>query len=185
MPLHPTSRRSILILYSHLRLGLPNGLFPSGSTTKTLYTPLLSPVYATCLAHPTFLNFIIRTILGENYRSLSSTLCNIFHSPVISSLLGPNILLSTLFWNTLRLLSPSMWATKFHTHTKPPAKDLSLIRVNLSIKFPTFPSWPPCFIVRQSACGCFPDLHTAARIVEWQVTSSENVCVWSLLRLMT
>jgi hypothetical protein len=28
---HPTSRRSILILSSHLRLGLPSGLLPSGS----------------------------------------------------------------------------------------------------------------------------------------------------------
>jgi hypothetical protein len=37
---HPTSWRSILILSTHLRLGLPNGLFPSGLPTKTLYTYL-------------------------------------------------------------------------------------------------------------------------------------------------
>jgi len=35
---HPTSWRSILIC-THLRLGLPSGLFPSGFPTKTLYTP--------------------------------------------------------------------------------------------------------------------------------------------------
>ena len=35
----PTSWRSILILSSHLRLGLPNGLFPSGFPTRTLCTP--------------------------------------------------------------------------------------------------------------------------------------------------
>jgi hypothetical protein len=40
---HPTSWRQILILSSHLRLGLPNGLFPSGFLTKILYTPLTSP----------------------------------------------------------------------------------------------------------------------------------------------
>ena len=34
---HPTSWRSIPILSKHLRLGLPNGLFPSGFPTKTLY----------------------------------------------------------------------------------------------------------------------------------------------------
>jgi len=43
IPPHSTSWRSILILYSLLRLGLPSGLFPSGFPTKTLYTPLLSP----------------------------------------------------------------------------------------------------------------------------------------------
>ena len=39
----PTSWRSFLILSSHLRLGLPSGLFPSGFPTRTLYTPLPSP----------------------------------------------------------------------------------------------------------------------------------------------
>ena len=48
--LPPTSRRSIFILSSHLRLGLPNGLFPSGFTTITLCTPLPSP-YAP-MPHP-------------------------------------------------------------------------------------------------------------------------------------
>jgi len=36
---HPTSWTSILILSTHLRLGLPSGLYPSGFSTKTLYTP--------------------------------------------------------------------------------------------------------------------------------------------------
>ena len=43
----PIPWRSILILSSHLRLGLPNGLFPSCFPTRTLCTPLPSPIRAT------------------------------------------------------------------------------------------------------------------------------------------
>ena len=101
---HPTSGTSILILSSHLRLGLPSGLFPSGFRTKTLYTLLLSPIRATCPTHLILLDFITHTILGEEYRSLSSSLCSFLHSPITSSLLGPNIL-NTLFLNNLSLRS--------------------------------------------------------------------------------
>jgi len=43
--------------------------------------------------------------MGEEYRSLSSSLCSFLHSLVTSSLLGPNILLYTLFSNTFSLYS--------------------------------------------------------------------------------
>ena len=44
---YPISWRSILILSTHLRVRLAIGLFPSGFPTKTLYTPLSSPIRGT------------------------------------------------------------------------------------------------------------------------------------------
>jgi len=41
---HPTTWRSILILSTHLCLGLPSVLLPSSFPTKNIYTPLSSPI---------------------------------------------------------------------------------------------------------------------------------------------
>ena len=78
---HATSWRSFLILSSHLRQRLPSGLFLSGFPTKTLYTCDLSPIRAACPAHLILLDFITCTVLGEEYRSFSSLLCSLLHSP--------------------------------------------------------------------------------------------------------
>jgi hypothetical protein len=91
---HLTSWRSILILSSHLRLGLPRGQLPSGLTTKILYALLVSPMRAAYPGHLILLDFITRIIFGNEYKSLSSSLCSLLRFPVASSLLGPNILLT-------------------------------------------------------------------------------------------
>jgi len=108
--LPPTSWRSILILSSHLRRGLPSGLFPSVFPTRTLCTPLHSPIDTTCPAHLILLDFTTRTIFGKEYRLLSSSLCNFLHSPVTSSSSTPFCQTPSAF------VPPSLSVTKFHTH---------------------------------------------------------------------
>ena len=63
--LTPISSSSILILSSHLRLGLPKGLFPVGLPVKILKAFLPSSIMATCPAHLNLLDLITLTILGE------------------------------------------------------------------------------------------------------------------------
>jgi hypothetical protein len=55
--------------------------------------------------HLIFLDLFTLVIFGEAYKLRSSSLCSLLPTPAPSSLLVPNILLSTLFSNTLNLRS--------------------------------------------------------------------------------
>jgi hypothetical protein len=101
--------RSILIPPSHLCLGLPSGLFHSGFPTKTLYTFLSSPMRATYPTHLILLDLICLIIFVDEYKIWCSSLCNFLHSPVTSSLFGPNILLRPCSQTPSVCALPLMW----------------------------------------------------------------------------
>ena len=62
------SLKSILILSSHLRLGLPKGQFSVGLPVKILKALLPSSILATSPAHLNLLDLMTLTVLGELYK---------------------------------------------------------------------------------------------------------------------
>jgi len=58
---------------------------------NTVYPSPLPPYALQCPDHDILIDLITRILLGEEYRSLSSSLCSFIHSPLTSSLFGPNI----------------------------------------------------------------------------------------------
>jgi hypothetical protein len=61
----------------------------SPQRSPSLQLPHQNPVHP--LPHLILIHFITHTLLGEEYRLLSSPLCSFLHPPVTSSLLGPSI----------------------------------------------------------------------------------------------
>jgi hypothetical protein len=119
-PPYSTSLRSILISSSHLCLGLPSGLPPSGFPTKTLHALLCSHAcYMPCPFHPPWFDPFNYTWRRVQLRS--SSLYRFLQLNIISSLFGPNIL-SILCSNPSSLSSSLKARLKFHTHTNLEAK---------------------------------------------------------------
>ena len=81
--------------------------FPQVSPPKFCIDLFSPPIRATRPTHLIILYLITLIIHGEEYRSLSSSIDSFLQSPVTSSLLDPNILLSTLFSNTLNSFNVS------------------------------------------------------------------------------
>ena len=109
--INPVHASPFHLLNLHFNIILPSApgspkwsLYLGFSHKNSAYASPL-PIRATCPALLIFLDLITRTILGEKYESLSSSLCSFLHSPVPVNLLGPNILLNTLISNTLSLRS--------------------------------------------------------------------------------
>jgi len=117
MPPHPISWRSILILSSHLDLGLPTGLFPSGFPTKTLYTPLISPTRAACSAHIILLNWSHKQYWVRSTDHYAHYV--VFFTPLLPRPSYAQMYSSAPYSQTpSAYVPPSMRATKFHTHTR-------------------------------------------------------------------
>jgi hypothetical protein len=75
-----------------------------------------APIRATCPTSPILFYLITRMTYGDEYRSLSSSLCSVLHSPVTPSLLDP---ISAPYSQTPSAYVPSsILETKFHAHTK-------------------------------------------------------------------
>jgi len=108
---HPTSH----FLKIHRIIILPS---TSGSPkwSLSLRFPHQNPVYASPLPHTRYMprpsnssRFYHPSSLGWEVQIFSPSLCSFLHSPVTSFLLGPNILLSALFSNTVTwLTSPNV-----------------------------------------------------------------------------
>ena len=114
----PTSRRSILILSSHLCLSPPTCLPPSGFPTKTLAAFLLSP-------HVLYALLISVFLISSPERYLASSAEHkapcyvVFSTPVLPHPYWAQISSSATYSRKLSAYVPlSMSATKFHNHTK-------------------------------------------------------------------
>jgi len=87
-------------LSPHLLLGLLYHLFSPSLPINIFHAFLIPPIRAMCPTHLILHDLITPVIFGEAYKSWSSTLCSFLYTPATSSVLDPNILLSTLFSNT-------------------------------------------------------------------------------------
>jgi hypothetical protein len=105
IPPHPISLRYIFTLSTHLHLGLPSGLFPSGFPINILHAFPLLPHSCYMLAHLILLDFIILIISDEEYKLWSSSLCSFIQSPVTLHLSSVQIFFSAPCSNTLSLCS--------------------------------------------------------------------------------
>ena len=119
---HPTSWRSILILSTHLRVRLPSGLLPSGFPTKTLCTPSSHPY----VPHTHLISLFSILSPAKYWVRSTSHLAHLYVISSIPPLPRPSwvqIISSTPCSETPSASFPAaVSTTKFHTHTKQPAK---------------------------------------------------------------
>jgi len=119
--------RSSLILSSHLRIGLPSDPFLSGFRIKFCINFLSSHAFSTS-PFPILPDFIVIMLIDEECKFWSSSLFIFLHPPVTSYPLGPDILLNTLFLDTLNLCS-SLRLRAHVTHQYKTARKIIVLHI--------------------------------------------------------
>jgi hypothetical protein len=104
------------MLFTHLQLGLPSGIFPSVFPTNNLYPVFYFPINTTCPVH-LILNLIIPIIVGEEYKSRSSSYADFStlssHHPSLLQIFNSAPCSQTFLVFVLPLISKK----KFHNNT--------------------------------------------------------------------
>jgi hypothetical protein len=98
IPPHQIYLRSVVILSSHLRPGLPSGVYPPRCPPKTINAFLFACMCDTCSAHLTLLDLIDLITFGEEYKLWSFQARSFPQPPIISSLFGLKYLVITDWW---------------------------------------------------------------------------------------
>jgi hypothetical protein len=96
LPLSHNSFKTHLILSSHHFLCLPSSRFLKNFIIETFVLFLVTNILATCLVHPSILNFTIVATLGDAYKSQFPRYVIYWSSHVTQTILNPEIFLSTV-----------------------------------------------------------------------------------------
>jgi len=124
---------SYLILSSHIRLGLPSSLVPSGFPTKTLYTSRLSAVRATYPVHLIRLDLITRTMLVEEYSTVQYSTVQ-YNRVQYSTAQYSTVQYSTVQHSTVQY-STIQYSTVQHSTVQHSTVQYSTTYLYISIKF--------------------------------------------------
>jgi hypothetical protein len=112
-PVHTTTSH-LLKVYRNIIVPSTPGSLPSGFPTKTLYTPLLSPIRATRPAHHILLDFITLTILGERSTDHHAPHCVVFSDTIsLRSSLNVSDQVSHPYKTTGKIIVPCILIFKF------------------------------------------------------------------------